>query len=516
MPRGGRPDPSPPGGIPPPRTDHGARWQTETPPANKFVAAMQRVKHFAEEEVGQRVVAYGARVESQLQARRGGPGTPVGPAAAAAAGAVVASSEKPGRRRAGKGFVTPESEPVPGDGARLGASRDHTDLFTRLRATAIFIRETETAARAADAREEAARNGETANASARDDGGSAFASSSSSPSAAETRETRNANANDDDPSGSTRAAVGVVPTATAPLTGSSFALVASAEALRKTKRAIEVSLLPQYVAFADSLSAAAAKARAARWTAAAPAGAALADAAQADVETHLATLLLVETELQQALKQLKTAHAETPGLPNHQIVPTVGLNIARLDAPSGCRLVVWDLGGRVGLRSIWERYYEEAHAVIFCVDLAALEGEAGDQQEQHSSPPREGAEGEGSPLPLRGEGGRVSGGITRARIKFNRRGRATLREKRAIRRIPAFAGRGSRRVHASSRSRRRARTFTLDQSLREALQVVARSTRRLDGQDPLRLERDAQVRRGRELRLRFPPIRTAGRPGGGL
>lgn len=165
MPRGGRPDPSPPGGIPPPRTDHGTRWQTETPPANKFVAAMQRVKHFAEEEVGQRVVAYGARVESQLQARRGGPGTPGGPAAGAGAGAVVASSEKPGRRRPyGKGpkYSSPNpSEPrcVPGDGARLGASRDHTDLFTRLRATAIFIRETEAAARARDdAREEAARD----------------------------------------------------------------------------------------------------------------------------------------------------------------------------------------------------------------------------------------------------------------------------------------------------------------------------------------------------------------------
>ena len=158
MPRGGRPDPSPPGGIPPPRTDPGSRWQTETPPANKFVAAMQRVKHFAEEEVGQRVVAYGARVESQLQARRGVPGTPGGPAAGSGA---VASSEKPGRRRAGKGPATlPESEPVPGDGARLGASRDHTDLFTRLRATAIFIRETEAAARAADALEASARNGE--------------------------------------------------------------------------------------------------------------------------------------------------------------------------------------------------------------------------------------------------------------------------------------------------------------------------------------------------------------------
>lgn len=300
MPRGGRPDPSPPGGIPPPRTDHGTRWQTETPPANKFVAAMQRVKHFAEEEVGQRVVAYGARVESQLQARRGGPGTPGGPAAGAGAGAVVASSEKPGRRRPyGKGpkYSSPNpSEPrcVPGDGARLGASRDHTDLFTRLRATAIFIRETEAAARARDdAREEAAR----------DERRRGDASSSSSPS--ETAFERN---------GLSDANLTPEPKDSREESGSTLALVASAEALRKTKRQIEGSLLPQYVAFADSLSAAAAKARAARWTAGTPAGAALADAAQADVETHLATLLLVEMELQQALKRLKTAHVRASAI----------------------------------------------------------------------------------------------------------------------------------------------------------------------------------------------------------
>ena len=288
MPRGGRPDPSPPGGIPPPRTDAGSRWQTETPPANKFVAAMQRVKHFAEEEVGQRVVAYGARVESQLQARRGVPGTPGGPAAGSGA---VASSEKPGRRRAGKGPATlPESEPVPGDGARLGASRDHTDLFTRLRATAIFIRETEAAARAADAREASARNGEDP------DGDGASSSSLRDEHASDA-----ANEDDRDTSG-------------AELSGSTLAIVASAEALRVTKRAVEHSLLPQYVAFADSLSAAAAKARAARWTAGTPAGAASADAAQADVETHLATLLLVETELQQALKKLKMAHVRASAI----------------------------------------------------------------------------------------------------------------------------------------------------------------------------------------------------------
>ena len=307
MPRGGRPDPSPPGGIPLPRTDHGTRWQTETPPANKFVAAMQRVKHFAEEEVGQRVVAYGARVESQLQARRGGPGTPggptAGPAAGPAAGAVVASSEKPGRRqRYGKGPKVGsdnQTEPrcVPGDGARLGASRDHTDLFTRLRATAIFIRETEAAARARDD-----ASSEEAASAARDAETPRDASSSSSPSETSACERNRSDAsprNDD---------------ASQELSGSALALVVSAETLRKTKRQIEGSLLPQYVAFADSLSAARRRARVARWTAGTPAGAALADAAQADVETHLATLLLVETELQQALKRLKTAHVRASAI----------------------------------------------------------------------------------------------------------------------------------------------------------------------------------------------------------
>ena len=256
MPRGGRPDPSPPGGISLPRTDHGTRWQTETPPANKFVAAMQRVKHFAEEEVGQRVVAYGARVESQLQARRGGPGTPggptAGPAAGPAAGAVVASSEKPGRRqRYGKGPKVGsdnQTEPrcVPGDGARLGASRDHTDLFTRLRATAIFIRETEAAARARDD-----ASSEEAASAARDERRRGDASSSSSPSetSAFERNRSDASPRNDDASREQKE-----------LSGSALALVVSAETLRKTKRQIEGSLLPQYVAFADSLSAAAARA----------------------------------------------------------------------------------------------------------------------------------------------------------------------------------------------------------------------------------------------------------------
>ncbi|VVA28011.1 PREDICTED: ADP-ribosylation [Prunus dulcis] len=41
--------------------------------------------------------------------------------------------------------------------------------------------------------------------------------------------------------------------------------------------------------------------------------------------------------------------------------------IGRIEA-SNTKLVFWDLGGQPGLRSIWEKYYEEAHAVVYVVD----------------------------------------------------------------------------------------------------------------------------------------------------
>lgn len=47
--------------------------------------------------------------------------------------------------------------------------------------------------------------------------------------------------------------------------------------------------------------------------------------------------------------------------------PTVGLNVAKLRI-AGERLLVWDLGGAKALRSIWERYVEEAEAIIWVVD----------------------------------------------------------------------------------------------------------------------------------------------------
>lgn len=54
------------------------------------------------------------------------------------------------------------------------------------------------------------------------------------------------------------------------------------------------------------------------------------------------------------------------------VLPTVGLNLQRVSA-LGVNLVFWDLGGKAGLRAIWEKYYREAHAVIFVLDSADQE-----------------------------------------------------------------------------------------------------------------------------------------------
>lgn len=51
------------------------------------------------------------------------------------------------------------------------------------------------------------------------------------------------------------------------------------------------------------------------------------------------------------------------------VTPTVGLNVARLKTGPE-RLLLWDLGGAKALRPIWERYVEDAEALIWVVDAS--------------------------------------------------------------------------------------------------------------------------------------------------
>ncbi|KAJ1980545.1 ADP-ribosylation factor protein 3 [Dimargaris verticillata] len=67
------------------------------------------------------------------------------------------------------------------------------------------------------------------------------------------------------------------------------------------------------------------------------------------------------------LERIKAMYTGVRGLSPDKIGPTVGLNIGKIDIERS-RLKLWDLGGQRDLHSIWERYYPEAHGIIFVID----------------------------------------------------------------------------------------------------------------------------------------------------
>lgn len=50
-----------------------------------------------------------------------------------------------------------------------------------------------------------------------------------------------------------------------------------------------------------------------------------------------------------------------------KITTTVGLNIGQIDV-EGVTLSFWDLGGQQELQSLWDKYYEESHGLIYVID----------------------------------------------------------------------------------------------------------------------------------------------------
>ncbi|KAK6907194.1 hypothetical protein I203_101184 [Kwoniella mangroviensis CBS 8507] len=67
------------------------------------------------------------------------------------------------------------------------------------------------------------------------------------------------------------------------------------------------------------------------------------------------------------LEKIKTMYNPTPGMRPEKIGPTVGQNIGKITLPS-TELRFYDLGGQRDIRSIWPKYYDECHAVVFVVD----------------------------------------------------------------------------------------------------------------------------------------------------
>ena len=94
------------------------------------------------------------------------------------------------------------------------------------------------------------------------------------------------------------------------------------------------------------------------------------------------------------LEKLKTDYTKKGGLSPDRIVPTVGMNLAKIRFGNS-EVIFWDLGGQVKVRSIWERYYSEADAVVFVIDSgdvtrfeeAKLAHNAGELPKQFILPP---------------------------------------------------------------------------------------------------------------------------------
>ncbi|OJJ45821.1 hypothetical protein ASPZODRAFT_98747 [Penicilliopsis zonata CBS 506.65] len=57
------------------------------------------------------------------------------------------------------------------------------------------------------------------------------------------------------------------------------------------------------------------------------------------------------------------APAPNPG----KTVPTVGQNVATIPLPD-MYLKIWDVGGQISMRGLWQSYYASCHAIIFVVD----------------------------------------------------------------------------------------------------------------------------------------------------
>ena len=72
------------------------------------------------------------------------------------------------------------------------------------------------------------------------------------------------------------------------------------------------------------------------------------------------------------LEQIKAIYKKTNPMPFNKIPPTIGLNIGRIEL-NNVKAIFWDLGSQNSFRVIWDKYYSEAHGLIYIVDSSDKE-----------------------------------------------------------------------------------------------------------------------------------------------
>lgn len=82
------------------------------------------------------------------------------------------------------------------------------------------------------------------------------------------------------------------------------------------------------------------------------------------------------------LSQIKAFYAQNPHNEDQpppnigKTVPTVGQNVATINLPD-MYLKIWDVGGQISMRGLWQSYYASCHAIVFVVDSTDLGDAAG-------------------------------------------------------------------------------------------------------------------------------------------
>ncbi|KAI9372608.1 P-loop containing nucleoside triphosphate hydrolase protein [Aspergillus egyptiacus] len=75
-----------------------------------------------------------------------------------------------------------------------------------------------------------------------------------------------------------------------------------------------------------------------------------------------------KTTLLSQIKALYQPRADGAPAPNPgKTVPTVGQNVCTISLPD-MYLKIWDVGGQISMRNLWQSYYSSCHAIIFVVD----------------------------------------------------------------------------------------------------------------------------------------------------
>ncbi|AEO69196.1 21c76108-c7fa-47ec-a38c-44660b59c2d3 [Thermothielavioides terrestris] len=66
-------------------------------------------------------------------------------------------------------------------------------------------------------------------------------------------------------------------------------------------------------------------------------------------------------------EQVKSIFLPDNPSPKLKTVPTVGQNVSTITLPD-MYLKIWDVGGQLSLRKLWQSYYSSCHAIVFIID----------------------------------------------------------------------------------------------------------------------------------------------------